>query len=69
MPDHAPYHPEIGKGITKAIEQCDIALLDTYLREMCAEMAIILKRQRGDAYGLGDSEHPDALVTNMVTDE
>ena len=70
LSSQAPYHPEIGRGIVKAVKKCDITVLDNYLWEMMCEMVgAIPKRQRGDAYGFGDTDNHPELVTNLFTEE
>ena len=65
----APYNPEIGKGIAKAIEKCEIELLDSYCKELCSAMGDILERQRGAAYGFGKDKDSPELVTKQFTKE
>ena len=43
----APYKKEIGMAISDAIKMCDKDILGDYLKELCKEMAVILKRQLG----------------------
>ena len=65
----APYHPEVGKGIVKAIAQCDSNVLNNYCKEMCKAMGKVLKTQRGDAYGFGTLDNSSELVTKQLTED
>ena len=44
----SPYGKEIGVVIAAAIDYCNKDILENNLKELCKEMAIILKRQRGN---------------------
>ena len=43
----SPYKKEVGEAIEKAINHCDRRILEKYMGELCREMAIVFKRQRG----------------------
>ena len=60
----SPYGVKICEGISKALSNCDITLLDIYLKQLCVKQAQVLRRQRGDAYGFGVNESQE-LVTNQ----
>ena len=62
----SPYGPKISKGIAEVLSNCDIQLLDKYLKQLCSKQAEILRRQRGSAYGFGVVENPAELVSNQV---
>ena len=66
---HVPYNKEIGSIMSRAIERCNKELFDCYLKELCAEMATILKRQRGNAYNFGDDENSTELVTPQFSED
>ena len=36
------------------LESCDFEMMDRYLKRICIELSIILKRQRGNQYGFGN---------------
>ena len=59
--DSSPYGVDVSNSLVEAIHSSDIYLLDKYLRELCSMLAVILQRQRGNAYGFGlvpdSSEH------------
>ena len=40
-----------------------------YMKQICHELSVILKRQRGDQYGFGDDPDNDLLVTKNMTEE
>ena len=65
--DSSPYGVDISKGILQAIDQCDRNLLDKYLKDICHQMGVVLKRQRGDAYMFGDNPDSHELVTNQLS--
>ena len=67
--DSSPYGHGISTGILQAIEQCDRYLLDKYLRDLCYQMGVVLKRQRGNAYRFGDDADSDELVTKQLSHE
>ena len=70
LSSQAPYHVEVGKAISKAIEKCETVLLNKFCKELCSAMGDVLQRQRGDAYGFsGKSEPSEELVTNQFTTE
>ena len=62
----SPYGPKVSQGLMEALSNCDIGLLDRYLKELCAKQAEVLKRQRGGAYGFDDEASLEELVTNQV---
>ena len=66
---HAPYNKEIGSIMSRAIERCNKELLDCYRKELCAEIATILKRQRGNTYNFGDDENSTELVTSQFSED
>ena len=44
-------------------------LMNRYLSQICNQLAIILKRQRGDQYGFGDDpDSPSHIRKNMTED-
>ena len=51
------------------MDQCDKGLLDTYLKDLCFQMGVVLKRQRGDAYNFGDTSDSAELVTKQMSKE
>ena len=59
----------MSEGILEAIEQCDKKLLDKYLKDLCHQMSVVLKRQRGDAYNFGDQPDQEELVTKQLSKE
>ena len=67
--DSSPYGVDVSKGILQAIDQCDKTLLDKYLKDICHQMAVVLKRQRGDAYLFGDNPDSDELVSKQFSKE
>ena len=67
--DSSPYGVEVSYGVLKAIEHCDKGLLDKYLKDLCYQMGVVLKRQRGDAYNFGDNPDSHELVTEQMSKE
>ena len=65
--DMSPYGVEVSKGLADALESCDLSLLDRYLKDLCQVIAVILKRQRGDAYGFGDNPDSDEHVMKQMS--
>jgi hypothetical protein len=51
----SPYGVEVFKKNQAYSNTCDKNLLDKCLKEICTRTAVILKRQRGDTYGFGDT--------------
>ena len=49
--------------------QCDKQLLDKYLKDLCFQMSVVLKRQRGDAYNFGDNPDSEELVSKQLPTE
>ena len=62
----SPYGPEVSKGLADALSNCDLGLLDRYLMELCEKQAEVLKRQRGAAYGFGDVDGSEEMITSQV---
>ena len=62
----SPYGPKVSLGLQQALTNCDIGLLDRYLKELCCKQAEVLKRQRGAAYGFDSAASIGDLVTNQV---
>ena len=56
-------------GILQAMDQVDKTLLDKYLKDLCYQMGVVLKRQRGDAYKFGDNPDSSELVTKQLSKE
>ena len=67
--DSSPYGIEISNGILQAIDHCDKQLLDRYLKDLCYQMSVVLKRQRGNAYNFGDTPDSEELVTKQLPEE
>ena len=67
--DSSPYGVDISNGVQQAIAQCDKQLLDKYLKDLCFQMSVVLKRQRGDAYNFGDNPDSEELVTKQLPTE
>lgn len=65
--ESSPYGVEVSRGVFNAIERCDKQLLDKYLRDICYQMGVVLKRQRGNAYNFGDDESSEELVTKQLS--
>lgn len=63
----SPYGLEVSQGLQNALKMCDQRLLDRYLRDLCKMLAIILKRQRGNAYGFGDDPDSDEHVLKQMS--
>ena len=66
---NAPYPSVVAKAILEAIDRCDKFHLDKYLRDLSKQMAIVLKRQRGNAYGFGDDKDSPELVTRQLSSD
>ena len=66
---NAPYPPVIAEAILEGIDKCDKVLLGKYLRDLSKQMGIILKRQRGNAYGFGDDKDSPELVTRQLSSD
>ena len=49
--------------------ECDKELTDKYLRQVCEELSIILKKHRRDQYGFGDNPDSDEHVLKNMTDQ
>ena len=49
LSSNSSYGPKISGGIAEALSNCDIQLLDKYLKQLCGKQAEVLKRQRGSA--------------------
>ena len=65
----SPYGVEVCKYIVVYLEECDMDLMNLYLSQICNQLAIILKRQRGDQYGFGDNpDSPSHIQKNMTED-
>ena len=47
LSQNSPYKEAVGEAIARAIKQCDQNILEKYLKDLCKEMAVIFKRQRG----------------------
>ena len=66
---NGPYPPVIAEAILEGIEKCDKQLLEKYLRDLSKQMAVVLKRQRGNAYGFGDDDNSPELVTRQLSSD
>ena len=64
----SPYGPKVSHGLMEALSNCEIGLLDRYLKELCVKQAEVLKRQRGGAYGFDSEASLEELVTNQVNE-
>lgn len=69
LKETSPYGVDVCKSLQDFIDHSDKELLDKYLKSVCLELAVILKRQRGDDYGFGDNPDSPAHVTKQMTDE
>ena len=71
--ESAPYGLEVSIALKVFIESCDKDLMAKYLKQVCNELAIILKRQRGNQYGFGDdpdsSDHIKKNMTESMLDD
>ena len=54
------YGVEVCKHLADYVDSCDKQMMDRYLKKMCNELAIILKKPRGNQYGFGDD--PDSTM-------
>ena len=62
----SPYGIDVMKKLKEVTDSLDQCLLDKCLKDICKQAAIILKRQRGDAYGFGDTVNsPDMICKNL----
>ena len=43
-------------------------MLNQYLKQICSQVAVVLKRQRGNQYGFGDDNDSDELLTKNMTE-
>ena len=62
------YGVEVCKHLAVYIDNCDKALMDRYLKKICKELAIILKRQRGNQYGFGDDPESAMDIRKNMTE-
>ena len=65
----SPYGVDVRKGLSDYLTGCDKSLTDAYLKTTCHSLAVILKRQRGKQYGLGDDSNSQDLITKNLTDD
>ena len=62
----SPYGVDVCKAIKDYISGCDREIMSTYLKQICYQAAVVLKRQRGDQYGFGDNpDSPQHISKNM----
>ena len=54
------YGVEVCKHLADYVDSCDKQMMDRYLKKICNELAIILKKQRGNQYVFGD--YPDSTM-------
>ena len=43
--------------------------MDQYLKQICVELAVILKRQHGDQYGFGDNPNSSSHVKKNMSED
>ena len=67
--DSPPYEVDVSKVLIEAIHSSDIYLLDKYLRELCSMLAVILRRQRCNAYGFGKVPNSSEHVLKQLSKE
>ena len=48
------YGVDVCKNLKEYVESCDVDMMNRYLKQICTELSIVLKRQRGNQYGFGD---------------
>ena len=64
-----PYGVEVCKCLQQYLEEeCDKDMMNRYLTQICTELGIILKRQRGNQYGFGDDPDSPAHIRKNMTD-
>ena len=65
-PKTSPYGVEVCKSISCYLSTCDKDLLNLYMKQVCNQNAVILKRQRGNQYGFDDEvDSPQHVTKNM----
>ena len=62
------YGVEVCKHLADYVDSCDKQMMDRYLKKMCNELAIILKRQRGNQYGFGDDPDSTMDIRKNITE-
>jgi len=64
--DTSPFGVDVMRKLESVANSIDRSLLDNCLQDICKQAAITLKRQRGDAYGFGDTaDSPDMMSKNL----
>ena len=67
--DTSPYGVDVMKRLECVVQTLDLCILDQCLKAICHQAAVILKRQRGDAYEFGDTkDSPDMIRKNLSED-
>ena len=63
----SPYGTDVAQATLKYTQQCSTDLMNTYLKQVCNKLTLILKQQRGNQYGFGDDPKSQELVTKKLT--
>ena len=68
--DTSPYGVAVCESINDYLNNsCDKELMDLYLISVTIELAVILKRQRGNQHGFGDDANsPENVLRNMTSE-
>ena len=62
----SPYGVNVCQKLAELISDCSQQLMDSYLKQICTSLGVILKRQRGNQYGFGGDPDSDLhIMKNM----
>ena len=62
----SPYGVDVMESLSKYTNICNKEVMDKCLKDITKNMALALKRQRGNAYGFGDDDDSDEHVTKNM---
>ena len=65
----SPYGVDVLTKLKSVVENLDRRLLDRCLKDICKEAAVVLKRQRGNAYGFGADVDSSEMITKNLSEE
>ena len=67
--ESSPYGVNVCQKLAEYVVTSSTELMDSYLKQVCDTLGVVLKRQRGDQYGFGDDANSDLHILKNMTEK